>query len=116
VSLAAGRLRHRLRLEKRDSDQDSVTGAPSFTWVEVARPWGAVEPLSVKDFINSKAQQSEVTGRIVIRFRDDINPQMRFIQTVRGREKIFKVVGILPDPESGTEFMTIAVSEGVSEG
>jgi SPP1 family predicted phage head-tail adaptor len=116
VSLSAGRLRHRLILEKRESDQDSTTGADEFTWAEVARPWAAIEPLSVRDYITSKGERSEVSARIVIRFRHDINPQMRLIQETASGQRIFKILGILPDTDSGREYMTIAVSEGVSKG
>jgi SPP1 family predicted phage head-tail adaptor len=112
MSLPSGKLRHRLSLEKRESTQDPVTGEAVFTWVEIARPWGSIEPLSVRDFIASKSQQSEVTGRIVIRYRTDINPQMRIVY----KSTVYKIIGILPDPDSGVEYMTLAVSQGVTQG
>jgi SPP1 family predicted phage head-tail adaptor len=74
--------------------------------------WAAVEPLSVREFVSSKSEQSEVTARIVIRYRHDVNGQMRFIQG----NKIYNIIAPLPDPDSGREYLTLAVSEGVSKG
>lgn len=116
MSLSAGRLRHRLILEKRESDQNQTSGEAVFDWTEVARPWAAIEPLSVKDFIASRGERSEVTDRITIRYRHDINPQMRLIHNTSSGQVIYKILGILPDPDSGREYMTLAVSQGVSKG
>ena len=116
MTLEAGTLRHRLILQQRDSDQNQSTGEPVFNWIEVGRPWAAISPLSVKDFIASKAERSEVTARITIRYRADINAQMRFIHNKASGQKIYKILGVLPDPDSGNEYITLAVSEGVSMG
>lgn len=125
MSLEAGRLRHRIRIEKldylRDSHgdviQDPNTGATVQEWTEVATVWAAIEPLSAREFIQSAAVQSAATARIVIRQRDDIDASMRLVHKRLGRpDMIYNIHGILADKESGLEYQTLPVSTGVGDG
>lgn len=116
MTLKAGKLRHRVRIEKRISAQDPDTGAFVFTWTHLTSVWASVEPLSVREFVASKSEQSEVTARIRIRFRADINSLMRIVHRVKGTDKIYNIFGVLPDPDSGIEYLTLAVGQGVSLG
>lgn len=120
MSLEAGKLRHRVRIESydylRDGSgeviQDPVTGETSQSWQEVATVWAAIEPLSAREFIAASATQSAITARIVIRYRDGLNASMRLIH----KDKIYNPAGFLADKVSGLEYITIPVTEGVSEG
>lgn len=122
MNLAAGKLRHRVRIEKndfvRDSDgdvvQDPVTGAISREWVPVATVWAAIEPLSAREFIAAQAVQSQVTARLTIRHRGDLNAAMRLVDVRTGR--IYNPAAFLTDKESGLEYLTIPCSEGVNAG
>lgn len=125
MSLEAGRLRHEVRIEKfdyvRDSSgeavQDPNTGEIAREWVEVATVRGAIEPLSAREFIQSQATQSQVTARIVIRHRDDVDAACRLVHVRLGRpDVIYNIHGILADPDSGLEYITMPVSAGVNEG
>lgn len=109
MALAAGRLRHRVSLQKRVTRQNPLTGEMEERWVTVAQPWAAVEPVSVAAFVSASAAQSEVRGQFVIRKRDDINPTMRFLH----RGNAYRILGLLDDKESGLEYTTCPVSEGV---
>lgn len=119
MSLAAGRLRHRVRIERYaeipDSNgetiQDPVSGEIPREWVEVATVWAAVEPLSAREFIQSQAIQSQITARIVIRQREGLEASMRLIHVRSGRSNVvYNPHGFLADPESGLEYLTIPVS------
>jgi SPP1 family predicted phage head-tail adaptor len=112
MSLASGKLRHKVTLQKRESTQDPVTGEAVFDWVDAARVWASVEPLSAREFVNSKSQQSDISARITIRYRDAINGQMRILH----RGKVYDISAPLADPDSGLEYITLPVSSGVSEG
>lgn len=120
MSLRAGRLSHRVRLEQYaealDSNglviQDLNTGAVSRVWTLVAEVWAAIEPLSAREFIESQATQSQITGKVITRYRSDMTAGMRFVS--RGR--YYNIAGILPDKDSGLEFVTIPVTEGVNDG
>ncbi|SDS03375.1 phage head-tail adaptor, putative, SPP1 family [Halopseudomonas litoralis] len=107
-----GPLRHRITLQQRVQVQDPVTGEVVPGWIDWARPMARIEPLSARDFIAAKAAQSEVTGRIVIRYREGVLPTMRILY----RGKVYSIHGVLPDTKSGREYLTLPVSEGVRDG
>jgi SPP1 family predicted phage head-tail adaptor len=107
-----GKLRHRVTLEAPGQTQDPNTGEMTPGWQPVATVWASVEPLSARDFIAAQASQSEITARIVMRYREGITPEMRAVH--RGRP--YKIHGVLPDAGSGRHYLTLPVSEGVSDG
>lgn len=124
MSIEAGRLRHEVRIEKLenllDSNgeviQDESTGTVAQAWVEVATVRAAIEPLSAREFIQSQATQSQITARVIIRFRDGLNAAMRLVHVRRDRDDvIYNPHGFLADKESGLEYLTIPVSAGVSD-
>jgi len=124
MNIEAGRLRHRVRIEQLenllDSNggviQDEETGQVAQEWAEVATVWAAIEPLSAREFIQSQATQSQITARIIIRFRDGLNAAMRLVHVRRDiADVIYNPHGFLADKESGLEYLTIPVSTGVSE-
>lgn len=123
MTLAAGRLRHRILIERYvlavdsngDVVQDPNTGETTGTWQELATVWAAIEPLSAREFLAAQATQSQVTARIVIRHRNDIDASMRLVHMVSGvRGKMFNIHGLLSDADSGLEYITMPVSAGVS--
>jgi len=83
--MQAGRLDQRITIERwdylRDSNgeviQDPLTGETTQLWVEIARVWAAVEPLNGREFIAAQAVQSEITTRIRMRYRADLQPADR---------------------------------------
>lgn len=124
MSIEAGRLRHRVRIEQLenllDSNggviQDEETGQVAQEWVEVATVWAAIEPLSAREFIQSQATQSQITARVIIRFREGLNAAMRLVHVRRDMaDVIYNPHGFLADKDSGLEYLTIPVSTGVSE-
>lgn len=112
MSLAAGKLRHRLALQSRTLAQDAVTGEMVPTWATAAEVFGAIEPLSVREFIQSGAGQVQLTARITLRARSDINNTWRILHLSTG--KIYNVEGVLPDKESGLEYITVPVTTGAA--
>ncbi len=80
--------------------------------MEWARVWAGIEPLSARDFIAAQAVQSEVTARIVIRYREGVTAAMR----IKHAGRLYTIHGVLPDAKSGREYLTLPVSEGVNDG
>lgn len=112
----AGKLRHRITFQSPGMTQDPMTGEMVDGWANVPG-WekvpASIEPLSVKDFIAAKATQSQLSARIVIRYRAGVLPSMRILH----REKVYNIEGPpLADPDSGLEYLTLAVSAGVNDG
>lgn len=109
MALAAGDLRHFVRIEKPQSYQNQQTGELCTRWVMVAQVYAQIVPSSVREFMAAKAEQSEVTGRIVIRHRSDVNATMRIVH----KGTAYQILGVLADPVSGIEYLTLPVSSGV---
>lgn len=110
--MQAGRLRHRVLLQRAVSTQSPITGAPITQWVDVAIVRAEVVAASAREFISAMATQSEVTTRITIRYRQGISNRDRILF----RGKIYNIEGVLPDPVSGREYLTLPCSEGVNNG
>lgn len=120
MSIDSGRLRHRVTLEKfdyvRDSNgdvvQDPESGETLRVWVVLGLTWAAIEPLSAREFIASQAVQSKVTGKIILWYRADVDTTCRALHN----GKIYQIEGVLPDKDSGIEYLTFMVSQGVNDG
>jgi SPP1 family predicted phage head-tail adaptor len=118
MSLAAGRLRHRVSIkEKTLVTINPDTGEKGYVWIEVALVWAAIEPLSAREFIASQQMDSKVTARIVMRYRAGMHAAMRLDHMVNGSiAAIYNPEGFLADPDSGLEYLTVPVSTGVNDG
>lgn len=113
MSIAAGRLRHRVTIEQKVITRDPDTGAPITTWQPFATDIAAeVVPLSAKEFIAAQAMQSQVSARITLRYRPGLLAAMRI--TFRGQ--VYNIAGVLPDNVSGLEYITLPVSQGTNDG
>lgn len=111
ASLDARKLRHRVVIQQPMETQNADTGDMEITWVDLARVWAAIEPLSGREFIAAQSENNEVTARITVRFRPDINAKMRLYHEAKG--VYYNIEGILADKDSGKEYLTMPVSEGL---
>lgn len=103
-TLQAGRLRHRISIDRQDNAQDPVSGAITKTWTEIAANVpAAVEPLSGREWIAANQVQSLVSARVTVRYRPDLDISMR----VRHGGDTYRLVAILPDANSGREWLTL---------
>lgn len=107
--MRAGPLRHPIVIEASERSQDPVTGEITKTWepIQVAPIWARWEWLSVRDFMAAQAGQSQIVARVTVRYRPGLDYTMRILY----RDKIYNIEGLLPDAESGLEYITIPVSE-----
>lgn len=112
MSQAAGQLRHRIQVEHRVETQDPNTGAVSTKWEQLGKFWARVTPLSGREIMAASAEYSSVSARIRMRYRDDINSTMRIVH----RNRVYNIRAVLPDSESGLEWLTLLCGEGVNEG
>jgi SPP1 family predicted phage head-tail adaptor len=108
MPLKAGSLKHFVSLEKRTLDQDS-NGDPVTVWEEVAKIWADITPLSAREFVQAKSEQSAADARITIRYRAGMNAQMRFVY----RGNYYNIHGVLPDADSMMEYITLPVTTGL---
>jgi SPP1 family predicted phage head-tail adaptor len=117
MAIASGRLRHQMELQEQVQAQDATTGVTTVTWSTVATVWAAIEPLSAREFVESAANQSQVSARVTIRYRAGVTAAMRLAHMVDGvAGRIYNIEGVLADKDSGMEYLTLPVSEGVNDG
>lgn len=109
---------HLVDIQKKVQTQDPETGALSVSWVNVYTDVeAAIEPLSVRAYMQSKAEQSDVSVRVEIGWFPNLDASMRLKATCdchRGR--IYNPDGVLEDPITGQEYITFPCSQGVNEG
>ena len=112
MSIKAGVLRHRIDIEQLTITQDSSGDAVrSWSALHSSVP-ASIEPLSARDFIAASSVQSQIVARITIRYRSGLNASMR----LNHNGTIYNISGILPDKDSGLEYLTMPVTAGVNEG
>ena len=77
--MKAGSLNKRIKISSLVTGSPAVDtlGQPNTSWVEVDTVWGAIEPLSGREFWAQQQVQSEITVRVRIRYRNDITPSMK---------------------------------------
>lgn len=109
--LDTGKLRHRLIIQYQIETQDQTDGAIAVVWADLATVWAAIEPISAREFVASQAEASNIVGRVTIRYRDDITAKMRFYHAYKNM--YYNIEGILSDKDSGLEYITCPVSEGL---
>lgn len=111
--MRAGQLRQRVMLQRDGRHQDPDTGEIISGWSNLTdRPIPcSVEPVSGREFIAGQATQNEVTARILIRYRAGITAAMRAVH----RGVTYNIEAVLPDKNSGREYLTLMVSGGLTD-
>ena len=110
--LDAGRLRHVIRIEEQVQIRDEYGGI-KIEWREkYNKIYASVEPLSMREAYINNSTQNSITTRIIIRYKDDILPSQRVIF----RNNIYNIESVIPDNNSGLEWLTLTCSSGLNEG
>lgn len=109
--MQAGKLKHRITIQRMEQSQNQETGDIIIIWGDLATIWARVVDVSGQEFIQSAATQAKVTTRINIRYRD-ITAKDRIL--FRGR--LYNIHAVLSDNESGLEYINLMCSEGVNDG
>ncbi len=78
MSLRAGDLRHRLRIESRSLSRDAAGGTLE-TWTLYAEAWAAIEPLRGREFFAAEGMNAELTTRLRLRYLAGVTPEMRAV-------------------------------------
>ena len=107
--MRSGRLRNRLVLQSKTYTTDSY-GAQIVGWSTQATVWGAIEPLSGKEYLAQQQIQSEIMVRIVIRYRSDITTAWRITN-----DGLYYDIENILNENSRDRMLTIYCRQGVSE-
>lgn len=120
MPLNVGEMRHVVTVQEATHARDPVTGEVTVTWSDVANAAdlpAAIKPSSVRQFLESRADQAEITERIIIRYLSGLTANMRLVGVCTCHDGvIFNPRGMLPDNETGVEYITIPCDRGVNQG
>jgi len=81
-------------------------GQPLDDYVPVTTIWAAIEPLRGREYFSAMSEHAEVTTRIRIRYRDDVDRTMR----VKYGEAEFEILHII-QPEFGKKELQLMCKE-----
>lgn len=109
---------HLVDIEQKTESQNTTTGEVTDTWTVLhADIFCDIKPLSVRDFVQSRAHQSEVTVRVVLPYLPGLDATMRLVGKCGCHSgKIYNPSGFLEDDKTGQEYITAPCSEGVNNG
>lgn len=98
--MEAGKLDHRIRIERKVITQDAAFGTEVITWATLATVWAQVQ-----EVLPSKGESqpngiriAERPARIRMRYRSDITSDMRLVHLGRGN-RLMKIIA--PPVEMG---------------
>ena len=111
--MRAGRLRHKLTLERRSTTK-STTGNPVDTWTALGERRASIEPLMGKEFYATSAEHSRLTTRI--RLRHDritakLRPYDRMIDISSSPAVIYDIESIQNPREKDRELVLMCVND-----
>jgi SPP1 family predicted phage head-tail adaptor len=118
TGIKAGPLIHRITIQRPVVDRDD-SGAPFVSeWREVAEVWAAIESLSGREWLASAEFRSDVTTRIRIRWRDDIDASMRVLykNPRMGGTVVYGIAAVLPQFVGMSELHLMCTAGAVTEG
>lgn len=111
--MRAGKLRHYVTFQTKIVAQDS-DGATVEEWVDAFGHgiWAAITFPSGKESSASEEIHSRIVAIFTVRHRNDFNPSMRILY----RNVIYNIDALLPDPDSGLEYLKIPTYSGMNNG
>lgn len=107
--MRAGRLRHRLALQSQTETRDAY-GAAVISWTTQATVWGAIEPLSGKEFFAQQQSQNDISVRIVMRYNGDIDETWRIVSG----GKYYAIEAVINEMERD-RMLTVMCRQGVAD-
>ncbi len=94
----AGALRHRITIQQKTDGVDAWGGTVA-TWTDYVTLWAEVMHMSGNEFWAARQANSEIEGRVRIRYRDDIDPTMR----ISYNGTILEILSVVPYDSRKTE-------------
>lgn len=109
MPVSAGKLRHIIKIQQNQEVQLD-DGSMQTQWVDVySKTYASIEPLSAREFLASATQEMQVSARITVRYKPNIVAKMRILHGAT----VYNIEGVLPDADSGIEYLTLVCSTGV---
>lgn len=77
VSIDPGRLNQRVTIQRRVAGRDGTGGRTAESWSDVDSVWAEILPHAGREGVKAKQVDSELTHRVVIRYRTDVTSRHR---------------------------------------
>lgn len=100
-----GRLRHRVIVEQVSRIPDTM-GQGTETWTTFTTLWADIQPLRGRELFEAQKSASEVTAKIITRYRAGISPTWR----LKYGNIVYKILGIV-NPGMKNERLEFMVKE-----
>lgn len=118
--MRSGRLRHLVSLQIRQ-DSQQPGGQVVHSYVETAKIWANVSPLSGREFFAAQQVNSEITTKITVRFRPEIDSTYRIVHTVNRSVSppwtdVYDVLAVVADEKTNRRELALMCVRRVAEG
>ncbi|MBO1551528.1 phage head closure protein [Yersinia pseudotuberculosis] len=98
--MRAGGLRHKVTIQTFTTIR-LPSGQVLQQWEDAATVWAEVKAISGRELIASGAEMSEITIRVWMRYRADVNSANRIRFTVRGGKPMnYDITAVIPDEKA----------------
>lgn len=102
-----GLLRHRVQLQAAVEARVSSKVNPQKTYATYATVYAAINPMSGREFWNARQVDADVTGRVVIRFRTDVQAKHKIVFGTR----TFEIASPPMDMDGKRRYLEMIVKE-----
>lgn len=109
--MQAGRLRFSVTIEQNAGLQDG-SGSQKPVWTPVCTVWADIKPLSGRELLTAQAEMSEISVRIVMRYRPGITAAMRVVHD----GVIYAIAAPPINTDNRNRELQIMCASGVSKG
>jgi SPP1 family predicted phage head-tail adaptor len=111
-SLQAGRLRHRVTIQRKTVGQDSA-GGMTETWTDfVKNANAAINTVTGRESVASQQIMAKYSTEISVRWRPGITATMRVLHG----SVVYNIEGVIPDSETGRKITTLACTQRDADG
>lgn len=100
-----GEMRFQVGIEEPQATPDGA-GGYSEGWIEIAKVFAKIEPLTARDEYGAAQTLEEVSHRITIRFREDVESGMR----LRRGARLFDILTV-HDPDETGRYLVLRTKE-----
>ena len=103
-------LKHRISLLEQSIVEDEL-GQRDQQWPESSKVWAAIKTMQGREYFEAAATQNENTVRFIVRYMDNVNPNMR----IQFNGKTYDITSVINDDEANKTLTIIAKEGGQNE-
>lgn len=109
--MQAGGLRHRVKLQQKQSLQDE-NGLIHETYINIGEFWAKINDLSLREFLSSASLESKITTKIIVRYNEIFfQKNLRILHC----GIYYYIEGALNDPEKENIYLTLLCNSGTNK-